>query len=129
MTRDMDLIRQILLDLEALDQRPGGVSHLIGENFDIEGHDADAIEYHLDLIEEAGLIERIDTRPARGIAFRRLSWAGHDFLDATRDKTVWEKTKQTGKQAGGFSFDLAIGIAKEIIKQNAAKLLGGAIGL
>lgn len=125
----MDLIREVLLALEAFKQRPGSISHLVGENFDIEGYDADTIEFHLSLIQEAGLLEHIDTHPARGIAFTRLSWAGYDFLDATRDKTVWEKTKQTGKQAGGFSFDLAIGIAKEIIKQNAAKLLGGAIGL
>ena len=129
MTRDMDLIRLILLDLEAFKQRPGGVSHLVGTNFNIEGYDADAIEYHLSLIEEAGLIELLNSQPAQGIMFRRLSWAGHDFLDATRDRTVWEKTKQTATRAGGLSIDLLVGIAKEIIKQNLAKLAGGVIDL
>ena len=122
MTRDMDLIRLIVLDLEAFDQRPGGISHLVGTSFNIEGYDANAIEYHLSLIEEAGLIEHVNSRPMQGIMFRRLSWAGHDFLDAARDKTVWEKTKQTAARAGGFTVDLLVGIAKEIIKQNLAKL-------
>ena len=103
MTRDMDHIRSILLDLEAFEQRFGGVTHLVGENFNIESHDAEQIEYHLPLIEEAGLIEYVNSRPMRGIMFRRLSNAGHNFLDATRDKTVWEKTKQTATRAGDLA--------------------------
>jgi len=129
MTRNMDLIRQLLLDLEAFEQRPGGVSHLTADSFTIEGYDADQINYHLDLINEAGFIEAGGMRPMVGIGFRSLTWAGHDFLDATRDHTVWQKTKETATRAGGFSVDLLLGIAKEVIKQNVAKLTGGAIGL
>ena len=127
MTRDLDLIRQLLLDLEAFEQRPGGISHLTGQNFDIEGYNADQINYHLDLINEAGFVEGGGARPMVGIGFRRLTWAGHDFVDATRDKSVWTKTKETASRGGGFTVDLLVGIAKEIIKQNLGKLAGGFI--
>lgn len=127
-TRDMDLIRQLLLDLEAFQQRPSGVSHLIAENFEIKGYDSNQIDYHLSLINEAGLIDDGGLHPAVGIGFRRLTWAGHDFLDSVRDKTVWDKTKATAVKAGGFSVDLLAGIAKEIIKQNLAKFAGDAFG-
>ena len=128
MTRDMDLIRQLLLDLEAFEQRPGGISHLLPESFQIPGYGTDQIDYHLELIKEAGFIDEGGMRPMIGIGFRRLTWGGHDFLDSVRDKTVWDKTKATASQAGGFTVDLLVGIAKEIIKQNAVKLLGAAFG-
>jgi hypothetical protein len=128
MTRDMDLIRLLLLDLEAYQQRPGGVSHFMPTEFNIPGYNADQIDYHLALIKEAGFIDSGGARPMIGIGFRRLTWAGHDFLDSVRDKTVWEKTKATAGQAGGFTVDILVGIAKEIIKQNAVKLLGGMFG-
>ncbi len=105
------------------------VSHLTGASFTIGGYDADQINYHLDLINKAGFIDDGGMRPMVGIGFRRLTWAGHDFVDFTRDKTVWSKTKEAATRAGGFSVDLLVGIAKEVIKQNVAKLTGGALGL
>jgi hypothetical protein len=128
MTRDMDLIRQLLLDLEAFDQRPGGISLFQPNDFHIDGYTDNQIDYHLSLIREAGFIDDGGVRPMTGMGFRRLTWIGHDFLDSVRDKTVWDKTKATASQAGGFTVDLLFGIAKEIIKQNAVKLLGAAFG-
>ena len=66
MKRDMDLIRELLLKLEALPLRPGEI-HLVSghdEELAIEGRSADEIEYHLDLIREAGFIERWAHFPA-----------------------------------------------------------------
>lgn len=37
----------------------------------------------------------------------RLTWTGHEFLDAIRSDTVWNKTKQTFSSKGlDMTFDL-----------------------
>jgi len=41
-----------------------------------------------------------------GITFERLSWEGHDYLDAVRDPEIWLKTKQGTEAIGAFTFDL-----------------------
>ena len=52
MKRDMDLIRELLLKLEALPLRPGDIAHVSGHDKElaIEGRSADEIEHHLNLI-------------------------------------------------------------------------------
>jgi hypothetical protein len=38
---------------------------------------------------------------------KRLTWQGHDFLDAARSDTLWENAKKlTLEQTGGLSLDL-----------------------
>lgn len=111
MKRDMDLIRELLLKLEALPIRQGGVVHITldendpGDDLRVEGFTIDQIEYHLNLIDEAGLIVGAGNRPMSGIFFRSLSWEGHDFLDSIRDPEVWRKTKNSVKEVGGFTFE------------------------
>ncbi len=48
MRRDMDLIRELLLKLEALPMGPGDIFHMMpdDEEIRIDGFDAIAIEYH-----------------------------------------------------------------------------------
>lgn len=86
MTRDMDLIRELMQRLEGF---PGGGSifHIKADDDEVQvaGFDYDQIDYHLSLIERSGLIEPCGSRPMVGITFKQLSWAGHDFVDSTRD--------------------------------------------
>ncbi len=90
MKRDMDLIRQLLLRLEAMDIRPrNSISPLTAQDIPVDGYTEDEIAYHLDLIIEARLIENHNGQPAIGITFTRLSWEGHDFLDSIRSLDVW----------------------------------------
>jgi hypothetical protein len=79
MKRDMDLIRELMLKLEALTMRPGGIAHLTPDAPEVQvaGYDVDQIGYHLSLIKEAGFIDTGGVRPMTGIGFRNLSWAGH----------------------------------------------------
>ena len=38
-----------------------------------------------------------------------MTWKGHDFLDATKDETVWDKARQTIlKPAAGIAFDVLV---------------------
>ncbi len=117
MKRDMDLIRQLLLRLEAMDIRPrNSISPLTAQDIPVDGYTEDEIAYHLDLIIEARLIENHNGQPAIGITFTRLSWEGHDFLDSIRSLDVWQKTKSDAAAAGGFTVDLLKSLALAIVK-------------
>ena len=121
MKRDMDLIRQLLLKLEVLSDDPLGTFLLDGGSAQLvtEGFSANQITYHLELLEEAGLIICSTKRPMMGVLFRRVSWAGHDFLDAVQDDDTWSRTKGVAKQAGGFTVGLLKEFAIGIVKQKA----------
>ena len=89
MRRDMDLVRQILLKMEAMPTSGGW------HDIHIEGHSEEEIVYHVQLMHEAGLIEAIDLSSHDGIAWRpkRITYVGHEFLDAARNDGVWNKAK------------------------------------
>jgi hypothetical protein len=127
MKRDMDLIRELMLRLEALPVAPGSTLHLAPDSREVqvEGYDADQIDYHLLLINGAGFITR-STKPApSGIYFRRLTWAGHDFLDSVRSPDVWDRTKQAASAAGGFTVDLLVLAAKTYLEGKIKGVIGG----
>lgn len=131
MRRDMELIRELLLRLEALPLGPHSLIHVRGsdEEMAIEGRSPDEIEYHLDLLREAGLIECPGSQPlAGGVIFRRLSWEGHDFIDTVRDNEVWSQTKDTAKKAGSGAIEFVWGIAKEITKAEIKRRTGFDVG-
>lgn len=133
MKRDMDLIRELLLRLEALPMRPGAIVHIYVDESDpedsflVEGFSADQAGHHLHLIWDAGLIDGGNTRPMVGVNFRSLTWAGHDFLDSIRDPVVWDKTKKGALEAGGFTFDLLKDLAKGFIKKQIEERTGVAL--
>jgi len=97
MKRDMDLVRDILIEMEKwpVDQRDHEVV--------VVGHTADEITYHLGLMNEAGLIKAIDAGSFDGEAWLpvKILWAGHEFLDAARSDTVWAKAKQRALSTTG----------------------------
>lgn len=100
MKRDMDIIREILLRLEQHDY--------IDE---IEGHSAKEIAYHVSLLEGAGLVTQdiysnlfLNDSMLDGI---RITWAGHEFLDSSRNASIWEKAKNIAiEKTGALSFEV-----------------------
>ncbi len=110
MKRDMSLIRLILLDQEAEHEA------------DLSGFSEDQIVYHCALLIEAGLLHgsvlRDGEGKARGAAIISLTWAGHDFLDAARNESAWNKTKQITKEKGvSLSFELFKELLSSILRQ------------
>ena len=89
MKRDMDLIRQILFKLEELPMTGGW------HNIEIDGHTEEEITYHVRLMDEAGLIEAMDLTTLGGTDWhpQRITYAGHEFLDAARSDKVWNTAK------------------------------------
>jgi hypothetical protein len=128
MKRDMDLIRELMLKLENLPMRPGGIVLIKGdaEELQADGYSVDQIDSHLALIREAGLIETPGSGPiGGGFPFRRLTWSAHDILDSVRSPDVWDKTKQVASAAGGFTVELLVFAAKKYVEGKIKGLIGG----
>lgn len=111
MQRDMNLIRQLALYIE---QAPGPLD---SETITIDGYSSEQVGYHCAIIAEAGLVDfenlgKMDLR-FMSVMIYRLSWAGHDFLDAARDDTIWNKTTQRIKEkATSMAFDGVLSLLK-----------------
>ena len=114
MQRDMDLIRKILLALEADAQGWGD------PNLSIEGYTDEQVGYNCWLIVDAGLAigEDINADQRFGWWAQRLTWAGHEFLDAARDTPRWNKAKSIIlDKAGGVSFELLKQLLLQLARQ------------
>jgi len=97
MKRDMDLTRKILL---AMEQRSENDQD---KPFEFEGHPDEEVCYHIKLLAEADFLDARDDSTHDGEAWTPLSltWSGHEFLDAARDNTLWNKAKQQIVEKGG----------------------------
>jgi hypothetical protein len=98
MKRDIELIRLILLREET-----GAAPS------ELTSYDAAGIAYNSVLAIETGLLRgQIYHEGGSLIAIptvNGITWAGHDFLDATRDPRIWKKTRNRAL-ALGTSWDL-----------------------
>lgn len=97
MKRDMDLIREILFECEKQD----GTGRMI--QVKIEGHSDEEINYHLVLLTDAGFIEAsvLDTQIGPIVQPLRLTWSGHEFLNAARSSKMWEGAKEFALKTTG----------------------------
>ena len=91
MQRDMKLLREILLEVEGwTDGRPHYIQQVV-----LDGYGPEELAYHARLLVEGGYllgsITPVFHKPPY-VLIQRLSWEGHDFLDAIRDHSVFEKT-------------------------------------
>jgi hypothetical protein len=55
------------------------------------------VSYHVKLLHDAGLLEATDLSDLSEscLAPRSLTWTGHEYLDAARNDTVWNKALST----------------------------------
>lgn len=118
MKRDIDLIREILLRIEADESLEA-----------VDGYSSKQVGYHVSLLDGAGLLTQeiyssvwMNHPMLDGI---RLTWSGHEFLDSSRSKTMWEKAKSiTLEKTGTISFEILksvlIQLAKRAVDEIAA---------
>jgi len=115
MKRDMDLIRLLLLATEGEEPKP-----------DLSGYTEAQLVYHSALLIEAKLVHGSSIEDANGeirtTITARLTWAGHEFLDAARNDTIWKQATDKLKQAG---VQVTVSVLQELLK----KLLKEAVGL
>ena len=115
MKRDMDLIRKILMKIEASD---GGNIEL-----NIPDYSQDQVYLHVELMKEYGLVEALVVRGDDGpqpeiLACKvyRMTWEGHDFLNAAREDSIWNQAKEQCLKATGL---LSIELLKDCLLQTA----------
>lgn len=126
MRRDPELIRQLMLKLEAFD-KPATAIATVGyrENLSIDGYSADQVYYHVDQILMSRWVDMAGGRgmnPSGHFSFRALTPAGHDFVDSVRDDAIWQLTKQGASAAGGFTMDMLAALGKGFLRKQVEKL-------
>lgn len=125
MKRNWDTIRELLSKLE---ENTAPTDMLRLSSFPPER--AVEISYHMELLLEAGLVDgkmskTIGPRPYDFFA-TRLTWNGHEFLDAIRNDTVWQKTKKSFVSSGvSMTFDLVRSVASDVAASLIKSTLGG----
>ncbi len=114
MRRDMDLARTILLALEECEKHWGL------QEFQVEGATPEEVSYHVKLLSQANLIDALDVSASNNFRWFpvSLTWQGHEFLDASRDDTRWNKAKKLMlEKSGGMVFEVLKDLLVQLTKQ------------
>ncbi len=94
MKRDMDLIRLLLIEKES-EETPEAIG----------SYTENQILYHCELAIESGLLDGHLFRGLQGevcgATIQKLTWEGHEFLDAARSDSLWNQAKEKMVAAGG----------------------------
>jgi hypothetical protein len=116
MKRDMDLVRAILLAVE---------SHQDGyapSDLKVDGYTEDQVAYHCYLLGQSGLVEAIDTAhmgsTSPTASIRTLTWAGYDFLEASREPSIWQQAKEVVDRVGGASLTIWTAVLTDLVRRN-----------
>ena len=118
MKRDLDLVRQLMLQIEALPAAPP-VQYRMSEIED------PILLAHLEMLIEAGLVNgRISrSQGARGdvISVSGLTWQGHEWTEMVRSQSVWNDVKSAVLDGGGvLTFELTKAMAAKIFRARLA---------
>ena len=112
--RDMELVRELLLEIEANPQ-------LNGRQFidlPVGNHNPEEMAYTLSLLIGEGIVTGHIGMTMPLVS--GLSWKGHELLDNIRDDNVWEGTKKAIKPLASVS----VAVLAEIAKGEIKRLLG-----
>ena len=118
MKRDMDLARQILL---AIEERSNDSKFSLTTE---ESEKQTLLNYHIGLLSDAHLIQATRSTYLNGSKnwyIEGLTWQGHDFLEAVKNETIWQKTKKFIRDRGGA---VTFEVAKTVATQLALKQVG-----
>lgn len=113
MKLDPDLVRAILITYEEL-------PFMGGKNIQIEGYSKEDLIYHQELLEEAGFIKAKINRYDNGggsVYARRLTYKGHEFLNASRDEGRWKTVRDALNKSGGFVMDVAQALLIALLRE------------
>lgn len=86
MKRDMDLLREILLEVEKLP------SYEMWQSGPLLGYDEKDVVAHIELAQDSGLlVASFCSGPTATV--QRITNDGYDFLESSKQKTLWEEAK------------------------------------
>ncbi len=107
MKRDLDLARQLLLEIETRGADCSVSVLRTGPNHEAE----ERVRYHLRLLVDAGLLKEVD-RTAGGVPCLRLTDAGHETIELTRSESNWREAKLVCQERTG---GLSLGVIRTIL--------------
>ena len=118
MKRDLDLVRQVLLQIEALPAGPPA-------QYRTSEIDDPVLLAHFELVIAAGLVNGKIARSqgTRGdvISISGLTWEGHEWIEMVRSQTVWNEIKSTLLQHGGaLTYELTKAVASKLLRARLA---------
>ncbi len=114
MKMDPELLRLLLLEIEKHEE-PFAASEV-----EIDGYDSERIAYHAALLHDAGFLVGAEHHTVRGMNFvvQRMTFSGHEFLEAVRRRSVWRLTRDRMERDGaGFVLDIARDLALAMLRQ------------
>ena len=118
MTRDMELLRKILLAVAA-NERP-----LDSVMVRIAGYSSEQVGEHIRQLNEARLLEGNATMgPDRRPRWNelRLTWWGHDFIECARNETIW---RTAGEALGPNNNTASLDTWRKALVEAAFLILG-----
>ncbi len=113
MKRNMDLVRQLLLEIEELNAP--GLDELLDDPDDAE--ERAIVGHHIRILQGGGFLTGYDA-PTLGRETwyeLQLTWQGYEFLDTVRSQTTWERVKRIAGEAGVMSSDALLDIGKAVV--------------
>lgn len=115
MTRDLELIRGILLEAERLPDPARASAIALG------GWSPAQVDYHVRLLHQAGLVDAVPPVRSQPWRVRSLTWAGHELLDAVRSEGVWQRVADRLNDRGVTA---PVSVIEQLAAQTAASMLG-----
>jgi hypothetical protein len=117
MTRNMDLVRTILLDVE---KRKPACGTWEFEPF-LEGKDTTTVVEHLNLLINEGLLtgtaSYIPESDFSEVSDINITWKGYEFLSLSRDDSIWKIAKdKILKELGSIPISLLMEYMKNLAK-------------
>jgi len=118
MKRNWDVIREVLLVIEALDPKK-----FEGHHYDVAEDDEQRTAAHAVLLWKAGFVEGRSAGSDDGpyVIASGLTWQGHDLLQTIQSKPVWEKIKTTAQEKG-------VELTFEVVKRLGSMALDSILG-
>lgn len=118
MKRDLDLVREVLLQIEALPAGPPA-------QYRTSEIDDPVLLAHFELVIAAGLVNGKIARSqgARGdvISISGLTWEGHEWLEMVRSQALWNEIKSSLMDNGGaLTFELTKAVASKLLRARLA---------
>jgi hypothetical protein len=116
MTRDMDLLRELLFTIERGEEFNGQSWISFDRQEYLCGHSPDEVMYHLSILKDNGFILAVVSGSTPQVS--RLTWQGHEFLDNIKDAGIWKSTKAKVSQLSGVALSVVAAIAEAEIKKH-----------
>lgn len=128
MIRDLNLCRAILHGVESKSCHVMSYDLASFPEVSLLTTDANIIGYHCAILVDAGLIKGQekgwDSSPY-ACEIQRLTWDGHEFLDASRDDGKWAQVRDAAKGLRNWTFSAIASALKQKATEELIGLFAG----